>query len=384
MLKVALVSRFPVDPDRPRGGVEAVTVVLARALSELDDIDLHVVTPTPGIDAVRTEPYGRATVHRLPPPKWPQLVEMMVGGPFLRQMARVLRDLRPDVIHTHEPISRALPDLGIPLVSTVHGFESQNIIADAKRGGRLRADLWDRLERRDWRRQKHIISIAEYVAQQLRPHTQAAIHPIFNPIDPRFFQARRNEIPGRVLTVGWVSERKNTLGSIESFARVAPHAPHARLIIAGSEKEPSYRRKLDDAIRRHGIEQQVEFIGHVGRDKLIPELEKASVFLLPSLQENAPMAIEEALAVGVPVVASNRCGMPYMIEDGRTGYLIEPHDYDQIADRLRRLIADDALRASMSSAARVWAEKNYHPHAVALQTREVYFIATGRQPPRNP
>ena len=94
------------------------------------------------------------------------------------------------------------------------------------------------------------------------------------------------------------------------------------------------------------------------------------------------MGIEEAMAAGVPVVASNRCGMPYMVRDGESGYLVDPNDPEDIADRLGRILGDDALRQSMGAKSRQIARDRFHPAAVARRTREVYRRAIhdrGRQ-----
>ena len=84
------------------------------------------------------------------------------------------------------------------------------------------------------------------------------------------------------------------------------------------------------------------------------------------------MAIAEAMAAGVPVIAANRCGMPYMVDEGKTGYLVDPESTEQIADRLSGLIADSEQCWRMGQAGREVAKKRFHPHTVALKTRDVY------------
>lgn len=91
------------------------------------------------------------------------------------------------------------------------------------------------------------------------------------------------------------------------------------------------------------------------------------------------MGIEEAMAAGVPVVTSNRCGMPYMVTDGETGYLVDPADPDDIAARLGLLLNHDNLRAAHGARARQIARERFHPVAVALRTREVYRRALQRK-----
>lgn len=84
------------------------------------------------------------------------------------------------------------------------------------------------------------------------------------------------------------------------------------------------------------------------------------------------MAIAEAMAAGLPVIASNRCGMPFMVTENETGFLIEPEDTEQIAERLARLLQDPALARQMGQAGRRVAEQRFAPRMVAEQTRAVY------------
>jgi len=121
----------------------------------------------------------------------------------------------------------------------------------------------------------------------------------------------------------------------------------------------------------------VEFLGHVNHARLVQELSRASVFLLPSRQENAPMAIAEAMAAGIPVIASNRCGMPYMISEGQTGFLIDPESTDWIARRLDELLAAPELAHRMGQAGHCVALDRFHPRAVAEKTLAVYRQVCG-------
>jgi glycosyltransferase involved in cell wall biosynthesis len=107
------------------------------------------------------------------------------------------------------------------------------------------------------------------------------------------------------------------------------------------------------------------------------------VFALVSLEENSPLGIEEAMAVGVPVVTSNRCGMPYLVRHGETGFLVDPLDIDDVAEHLAAVLRSPGLRQAMGERGRTTAGQRFHPHAVALRTRDVYHRALARSgPPR--
>jgi glycosyltransferase involved in cell wall biosynthesis len=84
------------------------------------------------------------------------------------------------------------------------------------------------------------------------------------------------------------------------------------------------------------------------------------------------------MAVGVPVVTSNRCGMPHMVRHGESGFLVEPDDPGEIAARLRQLLVDVQVRDAMSRSCRAAALERFHPARVAARTREVYLQAAAR------
>jgi glycosyltransferase involved in cell wall biosynthesis len=370
-LKIAIFSRYPGNSSCPKGGVESVTVILTKALAKFVDLDIHVVTLEQERARIAVEKDGDVNVHRLPGSHWPQILDIR-GGPGRKRLVKYIKDLKPDVLHTHETYGLGLGTFSIPHVFTVHGFDHANIIADAAKLGWFRSRLWKGAERRGLAKQKHIISITPYVRKMIEPLTSAKIYDIDNPVDERFFGIEPRPEPGRILYVGWISERKNTVNAVRSLAIVARSNNQARLVIAGEPKEAEYFDQVRKCITNSGLGGKVELLGHIDHKRLEEELARASIFFLPSRQENSPMAIAEAMASGIPVIASNRCGMPYMVAEGQTGFLIDPESVEQIAQRLVELVGSPQLCREMGSSARAAAMKRFHPDAVAFRTRAIY------------
>ena len=370
-MKIAIFSRYPNDSRCPKGGVESVTVVLVKALAQLDDLDVHVVTLEQKRTKIAVEQDGDVTVHKLPSSRWPQILDIFVG-PGKKQLVSYIKDLKPDILHTHETYGLGLGTFSIPHVFTVHGFDHANIIADSAKFGWLRSRLWKRMERRGLAAQKHIISITPYVRKMIEPLTGANIYDIDNPVDERFFNIKHQPEPGRILYVGWINERKNTLGAVEAFAAIASRYAHAQLVIAGEPKEAEYFNRVKECIDNNRLNDRVELLGHINHTQLEQELARSSLFFLPSRQENSPMAIAEAMAVGIPVIASNRCGMPYMISEGKTGFLFDPESTEQITQYLIQLLSSQQLCQQMGLAGRQTAMERFHPNVVAIRTKAVY------------
>ena len=287
-------------------------------------------------------------------------------------MVNYIRLLKPDILHAHETYGLTLGRISIPYVFTVHGFDHANLIADAAKYGWLRSQLWKLVQWRGLATQKNIISISPYVRNMVTPYTNANIYDIDNPVDERFFKISSRPEPGRILCVGWINERKNTLGSIKAFASICNKYEEAKLVIAGEQQETDYFNQVKQSIEQYGIADKVELLGHINHARLEQELARASIFLLPSRQENSPMAIAEALAAGIPAIASNRCGMPYMIEEGKTGFLIDPESTEHISQCLNQLVGSQQLCHKMGQAGHQAAMDRFHPNVVALRTKGVY------------
>ena len=282
------------------------------------------------------------------------------------------------MVHSHETPGLFLDSIPFPHVFTVHGFDHANIVAGDERMKHLRSFIWGKVEARALTRLGHVISISPYVEGMIRKLTQATIHPIDNPLDLRFFQTPRQAAAlRRVLCVGWISERKNTLGSIRAFGGLVGKGYDAELIIAGQEKEVAYLDQGKGLIASLGLQDRVSLIGHINHQALLEELSKASILLLSSFQENAPMGIAEAMAMRVPVVTSHVCGMPYMVEEGASGLLVDPEKTDEIADALISVIASDEVYQSMCLRSRAIAEERFHPDVVAAKHMTVYESVIG-------
>ena len=371
-MKIAIFSRYPSDSRCPKGGVESVTVVLAKALAQLDDLDIHIITLEQERTKIAVEQDGNVTVHKLPGSHWPQILDI-VAGPGKKHLVSYIKDLNPDILHTHETYGLGLGTFSIPHVFTVHGFDHANIIANSAKFGWFRSKLWKHIERRGLAAQKHIISITPYVRKMIEPLTGANIYDIDNPVDERFFNIKYQPEPGRILYVGWINERKNTLGAVEAFAAIASRYPHAQLVIAGEQKEDAkYFNRVKECIDNNRLNDRVELLGHINHTQLEQELARSSLFFLPSRQENSPMAIAEAMAVGIPVIASNLCGMPYMISEGKTGFLFDPESTEQITQYLIQLLSSQQLCQQMGLAGRQTAMERFHPNVVAIRTKAVY------------
>jgi glycosyltransferase involved in cell wall biosynthesis len=369
-LKVAVLIAFPADPRRPQGGVEAVSVNLVRGLAKFPQLDVHVVTLNQAPDHKDTASWEGVTVHRLPPGGGPLLAYAVRRG--RRQIHEYLGHLKPDVVHAHDTFGIMVKGLAMPRVFTVHGFIHEDTQYAGGRFSWLRSKLWKMVETSAWADQPHIISISPYVRERLRGIARGVIYDIENPIAPECFTIRREERPGTIYCSAAVCERKNTLGLVKAFAGLSRANPIARLRWAGPVADAGHEERVRQFIATNNLAQRVTLLGAISSEQIRQELAQASVFALPSFEEGAPMGVAEAMAAGLPVVTSNRCGMPYMVRHEESGFLVDPTDPDDIAGRLAELLGDDGLRRRMEALSRRIAEDRFHPRIVAEKTFRVY------------
>jgi glycosyltransferase involved in cell wall biosynthesis len=116
---------------------------------------------------------------------------------------------------------------------------------------------------------------------------------------------------------------------------------------------------LEQRVAELGLLGSVEFLGWV--DNISSLLPRWDVFVLPSLEEGFPIAALDAMAAGLPVVASAVGGVPELIEDGKTGWLVPPRDVEALASRLRLLLKNPEQKLGMGAAGQARVRDHFSP-----------------------
>ena len=207
------------------------------------------------------------------------------------------------------------------------------------------------------------------------------IHSVANPVSEDFFSLgeRRGAVAEAplILWCGSISERKNVAGLVQAFARIVPRLPEARLTLVGGVADSRYFDQVLQLIAQTGAERKVKVTGPIPQEELLQAYQEAAVVAISSMEETAPVALAQAMAAGKPVVASRVGGIPWMVEDGVTGYLVDAGDTEALADRMFDLLLDQVKRDRMGLAASKRAISLFAPDAVAAQTAQVYYELVG-------
>jgi glycosyltransferase involved in cell wall biosynthesis len=376
-MRIAMVGPYPPPGRPPTGGIEAVSVSLVRALLD-SGVDVTVVTSTDLVRRPREERDGDLTMRLVPAGTLSRgSVPYLAEG---RLIMRTLRRLAPDIVHAQGQTHTTLAAIaaGLPTVVTLHGIiYRERLIGDptATRAARIREraakGLYARFERETLRRARDLIMISPYVRESVAPLSRARLHDIPNPIDDSFYAVRREPVPGRILFVGVISPRKNVLILARSFREVARRVPHASLHIVGRPGDRAYLDALRAMLAEDGLKAHARYLGVVSDEELRREYAEADLLVLPSKEESSPMVVQQAQAMGLPVVGSRAGGIPYLVENGITGMLVTPDDDVELAEGIIGALSEPALLKRMSDDSRARANR-FRRSAVADATTELY------------
>jgi glycosyltransferase involved in cell wall biosynthesis len=175
-------------------------------------------------------------------------------------------------------------------------------------------------------------------------------------------------MPGKtaetVLFVGRLRTRKAVAVLVEAFAAVVRQRPQARLVLLGDGEQ---RAALEAQIARLGIGAAVDLAGAVPRAATVEWLRRADVFCLPSTYEGFPLAILEAMAEGLPVVATRVAGVPEAVEDGASGLLVPPEDDRALAAALLALLGDAERRRAFGARGRALLAERFAIDAICAR-----------------
>jgi L-malate glycosyltransferase len=189
-----------------------------------------------------------------------------------------------------------------------------------------------------------------------------------NGIDPTVFAARQySERPRQIAMIACLREEKRIDVLVQAAPQILARFPDARFLIVG---DGTCREPLVALASRLNVTERFAFLGH--RDDVPSILAQADVFVLPSRSEAFPNSIIEAMASGLPVVASDVGGIPELVEEGRTGHLVPVGDPKALAAALSSLLADPRRAAELGQAGRTKIEQNYSFERMVDQMETLY------------
>jgi glycosyltransferase involved in cell wall biosynthesis len=182
--------------------------------------------------------------------------------------------------------------------------------------------------------------------------------------------------PGIILCSGMICQRKNQFTAVKAFAQVVKTSPDIKLVLTGKVGEIDYFQAIKRFVDENGLSRCIEFKGEVPKQELYSLYGSASLFLFPTTAEVRPAVIVEALAFGLPIVASNiRANTDLLLEKG-CALMVDPQDISGLAGAIINILNDTSLKKNMSEKATQLAQtlsyQNMSTQILALYEKLVY------------
>ena len=314
--------------------------------------------------------FGAALRHRPPGLRGLGLAIAHFGEAIL--LARALRRRGITRLHNHFANSAATVGylatrlLGMPWSFTLHGISETDYPAGLLLGRKIEA--------------ADFVACVSYFgrAQAMRlvsPRHWPKLHVVRCGLTPATAPKRRKAKRARIISVGRLSAEKGQAGLLQAFAAARKEGLDAQLIIVGDGPDG---RALHALAERLGVAGRVTFTGRLGEDETLAQIAAADILVLSSFMEGLPIVLMEAMAAGTAVIATRVAGVPELVEDGRSGLLFTPSDWDELAVQMRRLAEDPALREKLSQRGRATVQSRFDIAESARQLRDLFEGQRGR------
>jgi L-malate glycosyltransferase len=191
-------------------------------------------------------------------------------------------------------------------------------------------------------------------------------------VDASFFDVQAQPpagAPPRILCVARVYPIKNQNALIRALDPLAKRRKFELIFLGDVGKAAPYDVEFTRLVAER---PWCTHVGFAGRAELKAQLAQANLLALPTLEDNCPMVVLEAMAAGVPVLAARVGGVPDLVTEGETGYLCDPHDAASMCAGAEKALHNPAAAGEIARVAKAQARERFHPRAVAQQHLDIY------------
>lgn len=373
-MKVTLVGPYPAPGKPISGGVERVIDTLLCELPRYAEVSLIV----PNAAEDKQGKVAGVPIIWIKGSMLPGTLSYWTIDAI--RVRKAVETLDPDIVH-YQGVAGVSRGTLRPSILTIHGIAHHDILYKQNnsvlRRGALQASalLLKHVEQRYRHMIGNLVVINPYVEFMLPDISRLTKFNIPNPIDPIYVETPISLLdrPRKIVSVGRIGARKRTTHAVEVIARVLARDLEAEATFLGDPESTAYMATCHAIAAYHGVSERIHFPGNVDTGELCQYLDQASVFMMASQQETAPVAISEAQARGVAVIAPEAFGIPHMILSGQNGFFLPPRDLEAQVDLLIRALDYPWNRAEIASQAR----ETYGPQNIAIQTIEAYKTVLG-------
>jgi glycosyltransferase involved in cell wall biosynthesis len=373
-MKIALLTTDNREPHKQYGNpvpwFGTAPEALLQGFAQLPEAEVHVVSCIRQPVKSPEQLAPNINFHSVVVPRIGWMKTLFQG--CVRATRRKLREIQPDIVHgqgTEMDCSLSAIFSGFPNIVTIHG--NMRLIAALNRERPFSYNwLAARLEGFTLPRTDGVVCITRYTRTAVEALARRTwLLP--NAVDGSFFDVQPKPdlaAPPMVLCVGAICFRKNQNAFIRALDPLAAQKKF-KVSFLGKAPADDYGREFAELVRERPWCEHIEFSG---RDRVKQAFQAATMLVLPTQEDNCPMVVLEAMAAGVPVLASNVGGVPDLINPEQTGLFCDPARPETFRTGVARLLEDGALRQRLATAAKAEARRRFHPLAVARGHLEIY------------
>ena len=388
-MKVLWIAPYPnskLSPEltilRKKKSHDASWIVnLSDELAKNPEVELHIVVHYPYINKSQIINKNNITFHIIKYnfpfthrgfPSILRLDIITLYYPLLNKIKSLIKKIKPDIIHVHGTeggggLIRRFTH--VPTLVSVQGIIHKLVKYDFNIVNLLQIPV-----------EYFIIMINENFgcrthwdkATITKINSQANIYYLPEAINPVFFQTSWENLDNNnIVFLGSLVRRKGIELLIDCLAEIKKEIPKVKLKIIGSGS-PKYIDKLIQKLIKYSVYENVTFLGEMSAIEIATEFRTSNIFVLPTLIDNSPNSLLEAMALGIPCVASNAGGISSLVDDGIDGLIFQSEDKIDLTKKIINLLKNRDLQKKLSANAMERIRKNNFPATVARITLEKY------------
>lgn len=356
-------------------------VNLAKGLSSIKEIDLHIITHSSKIPFTQEIKKDNITYHIIKynfpfsnkgfPNKFRWDIFTLYSG-FIKNALKEIKNIQPDIIHAHgteHAYSLCAYYAGVPNITSIQGIVSEIY----KITPTFNFWLQKHIENYSIKKNKYFGCRTDWDKNIIKEkNPESIIYYLPEIISDIFFNLKWQPINyNTLLYVGSLTKHKGLDILLYAIAELKSNLPEINLRIIGQANN-IFKKKIDILIDKFDIKSNIQFLGSKLSAEIASEMAKATIYVHPSLIDNSPNSLCEAMAVGMPCIASNVGGIPSIIENKKNGILFNRGDAKSLANSVKFLFSDRNRLCELGIEARETAKKWNSSETNTKITTDIY------------
>ncbi len=380
MLKILYIAPLSLIRKQSAGGVETATENILEGYSDIDELEIIVLSFRSDKFKNLTSKYSEnITIIQKSPKYKNNLLNILF---YQRKIIRgIINKEKPDLIHSHGTGPNILSISNLPkdrIIITQHGINRIELKFQNTFRNKMKYFYKSIIETIYFPKFSNYIFISNHNFNYAKNNYNTIFSNyviIPNAVNTNYFKIKtKNTTNNHILYVGFISRLKNLLFLIKIINELKYNKKIFKLTIVGEIKDSNYYEECKQYIKSNNLDNIISFKGYMNQNQLLELYNVMDIFVLPSLQENSPISLLEAMAAGKVSLASNIGGIPEIINNKKTGFIFENNNSKELYDILANLHNNYPLMESIGNNAQKQIMDRYNPQHIARLMNNFYKL----------